>query len=275
MQIRTESFSNERMPGSLDKKSHSSCKAKGHNSDGAISRNSLNATPAGHQGQQQGSSTFKGARSLDRKPHNLWQVKGHGSDGVVPRNNENTTPAGHQGQQQANPSFGLESYLQGVGAKQWRALSKASSTAESSCDKQVEFSSVEAKVPINLDRSFMESADHLTDVSRLSLESAVENTHSNSRAEALESTEKEHYHNNNKFSECSTPSEDFDICPPKSDSVIKPSLFEKNREKRKEMKKSVDGPKGIILRSGMVLLKGYISSSEQVPTTFILNLHVR
>lgn len=273
--VGNDATSNERMAGSLDRKSHSSWKVRGHNSDSVVSRNNLNATHAGNHDQQQDSSTFTGANSLDRKPHSSWQVKGHSLDGVVSRINENATPTGWQGQQQDNPSFSGESYFRGRGAKQWRASSKASNTADSSCDEQAGFSSVEARVPINLDRSFMESVDNLADVSRLSLESAVENSHPNSGAEVLRSTEKEHDHKNNEYSECSTALETFDICPPKSDSLItlNPSLLAKNREKRNEMKNSIAGPKGIILRSGMVLLKGYISSSEQAKILKICRNH--
>ncbi|GAB2293230.1 hypothetical protein Dimus_027438 [Dionaea muscipula] len=60
----------------------------------------------------------------------------------------------------------------------------------------------------------------------------------------------------------------FDICPPpKAGShtvILKPSLLEKNREKRNVMKQSMEGPKGTVLRVGMVLLKKYISTAEQV-----------
>jgi hypothetical protein len=58
----------------------------------------------------------------------------------------------------------------------------------------------------------------------------------------------------------------FDICTPKQDGSgvkLKPSLFAKNREKRKEMKQE-SSSKGIELRPGMVLLKGYISLNDQI-----------
>ncbi|WJX66680.1 hypothetical protein P8452_51213 [Trifolium repens] len=57
----------------------------------------------------------------------------------------------------------------------------------------------------------------------------------------------------------------FDICTPKQDGSgvkLKPSLFAKNRQKRKEMKQ--ESSKGIELRPGMVLLKGYISLNDQI-----------
>ncbi|WJX71592.1 hypothetical protein P8452_55571 [Trifolium repens] len=57
----------------------------------------------------------------------------------------------------------------------------------------------------------------------------------------------------------------FDICTPKQDGSgvkLKPSLFAKNREKRKEMKQ--ESSKGIELRPGMVHLKGYISLDNQI-----------
>ncbi|XP_058773485.1 uncharacterized protein LOC131647633 [Vicia villosa] len=62
----------------------------------------------------------------------------------------------------------------------------------------------------------------------------------------------------------------FDICTPKQSEgkqsgrpvALKPSLFAKNREKRKEMKQS--SKEIVVLRPGMVHLKGYISKTDQV-----------
>ncbi|KAF7843636.1 Alkylated DNA repair protein AlkB [Senna tora] len=60
--------------------------------------------------------------------------------------------------------------------------------------------------------------------------------------------------------------EPFDICPPKKPGmvVLKPPLLVKNRERRNETKRNMDSISGTVLRPGMVLLKGYISSSDQV-----------
>ncbi|WJX71589.1 hypothetical protein P8452_55569 [Trifolium repens] len=55
----------------------------------------------------------------------------------------------------------------------------------------------------------------------------------------------------------------FDICTPGSGVKLKPSLFAKNREKRKEMKQE-SSSKGIELRPGMVHLEGYISLNDQI-----------
>ncbi|CAK8532417.1 unnamed protein product [Lathyrus sativus] len=57
----------------------------------------------------------------------------------------------------------------------------------------------------------------------------------------------------------------FDICTPKQSGgavALKPSLFAKNREKRKEMNQS--GKEIVFLRPGMVHLKGYISITDQI-----------
>lgn len=57
----------------------------------------------------------------------------------------------------------------------------------------------------------------------------------------------------------------FDICTPKQSGgvrVLKPSLFAVNRGKRNEMKQS--SKEIVLLRPGMVLLKGYISITDQV-----------
>ena len=65
-------------------------------------------------------------------------------------------------------------------------------------------------------------------------------------------------------SESSSVSFPFDICSPKASSVkLKPSLLVMNRERRNEMKRITESS-GRVLRPGMVLLRGYISLSDQV-----------
>ena len=66
--------------------------------------------------------------------------------------------------------------------------------------------------------------------------------------------------------ECQAVIEPFDICLNKIGTpvMLKPSLLAKNREKRNEIKRSTEGQKGDVLRSGMVLLKKYLSLSDQV-----------
>ncbi|XWS18786.1 hypothetical protein CRYUN_Cryun32bG0074700 [Craigia yunnanensis] len=66
--------------------------------------------------------------------------------------------------------------------------------------------------------------------------------------------------------ECQAVIEPFDICLTKigTSVMLKPSLLVKNREKRNEIKRSTEGQKGDVLRSGMVLLKKYLSLSDQV-----------
>ncbi|KAK8674654.1 hypothetical protein V6N13_032762 [Hibiscus sabdariffa] len=46
--------------------------------------------------------------------------------------------------------------------------------------------------------------------------------------------------------------------------MLKPSLLVKNREKRNEIKRSTEGQIGNVLRPGMVLLKKYLSITDQV-----------
>lgn len=65
----------------------------------------------------------------------------------------------------------------------------------------------------------------------------------------------------------------FDICLPKTGTIkLKPSLLEKNRVKRNDAKRAADGMNGRILRTGMVLLKNYLSLPEQVLLAFMLIL---
>ena len=72
-------------------------------------------------------------------------------------------------------------------------------------------------------------------------------------------------HKNLEHSEHSTMLDSFDLCPTKSEKTVmlKPSLLVQNREKRNEIK-SLEGQNGDVLRAGMVLLKSYISISDQV-----------
>ncbi|KAI3683891.1 hypothetical protein L1987_84406 [Smallanthus sonchifolius] len=58
----------------------------------------------------------------------------------------------------------------------------------------------------------------------------------------------------------------FDICPKKVSSVIKlkAPLHVMNREKRNQSKQAMKGQNIIILGPGMVLMKGYISSVDQI-----------
>lgn len=70
---------------------------------------------------------------------------------------------------------------------------------------------------------------------------------------------------NPEQSQCPAKDPPFDICPAKVKApvMLKPSLLVKNREKRNEMKRSLEGQKGTILRPGMVLLKSYLSKDDQ------------
>jgi len=72
-------------------------------------------------------------------------------------------------------------------------------------------------------------------------------------------------HNYSKHSEDSVVLP-FDICPPKTGTsvALKPGLFEKNSGRRTAIKHSMEGQNGIVLRSGMIHLKGYISLRDQV-----------
>ncbi|KAK2653492.1 hypothetical protein Ddye_013348 [Dipteronia dyeriana] len=57
----------------------------------------------------------------------------------------------------------------------------------------------------------------------------------------------------------------LDLCPPKKGSpfMLKPPLLVKNRQKRNEVKRATEGQIGSELRHGMVLLKNYLSVSDQ------------
>ena len=67
--------------------------------------------------------------------------------------------------------------------------------------------------------------------------------------------------------------EPFNICPVKTGTpvVLKPSLHSKNREIRKERMRAEEGQKGEVLKPGMVLLKSYISHSDQVLLLILLS----
>lgn len=69
-------------------------------------------------------------------------------------------------------------------------------------------------------------------------------------------------HRNPELSEHSA----FDLCPTKAGGCVtlKVPLLVQNRERRNEMKRSMEKQNGSVLQPGMVLLKGYLSPSEQV-----------
>nr|XP_023901263.1 uncharacterized protein LOC112013105 isoform X2 [Quercus suber]POE49818.1 alpha-ketoglutarate-dependent dioxygenase alkb [Quercus suber] len=73
-------------------------------------------------------------------------------------------------------------------------------------------------------------------------------------------------HKNLEHSEHSAMLDSFDLCPTKSEKtvILKPPLHVQNRERRKEIKSSLEGQNGFVLRAGLVLLKSYISFSDQV-----------
>ncbi|KAL0009766.1 hypothetical protein SO802_004874 [Lithocarpus litseifolius] len=73
-------------------------------------------------------------------------------------------------------------------------------------------------------------------------------------------------HKNLEHSEHSAMLDSFDLCPTKSEKIVmlKPPLLVQNRERRNEIKSSLEGQNGVVLRAGMVLLKSYISFSDQV-----------
>ncbi|XP_011036495.1 PREDICTED: uncharacterized protein LOC105133990 isoform X5 [Populus euphratica] len=68
------------------------------------------------------------------------------------------------------------------------------------------------------------------------------------------------------YSEQRAVVEPFDICLPKTGTTLKlkPSLLVKNREKRNDVRRAAGGVNGQILRSGMVLLKNYLSLHDQI-----------
>lgn len=70
---------------------------------------------------------------------------------------------------------------------------------------------------------------------------------------------------NPEQSQCPAKDPPFDICPTKVKApvMLKPSLLVKNREKRNEMKRSLEGQKATVLQPGMVLLKSYLSKDDQ------------
>ncbi|KAJ9559180.1 hypothetical protein OSB04_013794 [Centaurea solstitialis] len=56
----------------------------------------------------------------------------------------------------------------------------------------------------------------------------------------------------------------FDICPKRCGFKLNTSLFAKNKERRNQLKRTMEGQNIKILRPGMVLMKGYISCDEQI-----------
>ncbi|XP_050383851.1 uncharacterized protein LOC126800522 [Argentina anserina] len=73
-------------------------------------------------------------------------------------------------------------------------------------------------------------------------------------------------HQKPELSEYKVVDPPFDLCPPKAGGtvILKTSLLEQNREKRNEIKRSTEQPSQIVLQSGMVLLRKFISSRDQI-----------
>ncbi|KAK9923799.1 hypothetical protein M0R45_032199 [Rubus argutus] len=73
-------------------------------------------------------------------------------------------------------------------------------------------------------------------------------------------------HQKPELSEHSAVDSPFDLCPTKAGIAVtlKPSLLVQNRERRNESKRSMEQPIEIVLQSGMILLKSFISPSDQI-----------
>ncbi|PRQ51631.1 putative DNA oxidative demethylase [Rosa chinensis] len=73
-------------------------------------------------------------------------------------------------------------------------------------------------------------------------------------------------HQKPELSEHKAVDSSFDLCPTKASGAVtlKTSLLVQNRERKNEIKRSMEQPIEIVLQSGMVLLKSYISTSDQI-----------
>ncbi|KAL9247254.1 hypothetical protein vseg_020704 [Gypsophila vaccaria] len=213
-----------------DDKSYSTGTTAGHNSGGRIHQT---VTPAGRQGR--GWSSFGSGNS---------SREGSGRQSTTSSRGSNASNFSRDEQ------FGLKSGQSRSGVKNVNKLSvdtvKGSSNGGTDCSA------------VNLDRMFMESLVHSHDVAQSSGESVPVKSCPEAKMPECSNSLPE-----NENSESQT--QKFDLCPPRNSSLVKlkPSTHVKNKAIRKEKERSISGPKGDILRSGMVLLKNYLSISEQ------------
>ncbi|XP_074268256.1 uncharacterized protein LOC141591724 [Silene latifolia] len=235
----------------------------------------------GNVGKSTPSSNAVEKNSGVEKSNSLGHAVEKNSGGGIYRN---VTPATRRGGGGGWSNFGSGNSSSGGNVGQSASSSNASSNASGfHPDERFGLGSGQlnlsgtAKAPskeasdrssVNLDRAFMESLVHPTEAAQLSGESMP--LKSCSEVKTQESTDSLRETEN---SEC--PIEKFDLCPPRKSSVIKlnASLMSTNREKRKEKERLSSGLQGDILRSGMVLLKNYLSISEQASILKICREH--
>lgn len=126
-------------------------------------------------------------------------------------------------------------------------------------------------LPLLSDLSLKEKTIHLHNESRIQTQTPVKYGITNMPAQtkgpqfgrsSLNKTGSE----NIEHSEHPGVIEPFNICSVKTGTsvVLKSPLHSKNREQRKERMRAQEGQKGEVLKPGMVLLKSYISLSDQV-----------
>ncbi|GMN75273.1 hypothetical protein TIFTF001_056674, partial [Ficus carica] len=107
----------------------------------------------------------------------------------------------------------------------------------------------------------MDDSPNKLDISCQQVENSLPLKHSDEDETGCKTTASDRKSGNSESSAVSVP---FDICPPKTGGVkLKPPLFVKNRESWNETKQTIEGLDRRSLRPGMVILKSYISPSDQ------------
>lgn len=216
-------------------------------------------------------STNDALECKDGTPPNRREAPKQPSPGSISRQSEHELTLGHS-YKQDRPSSGNSEGLSHMGINQHgqNPLETASSSSQPSGCSSASDSAHENHLPPLSDLSLKENTKSLQNESQIQtpIKYGINSMPFQNKGPQFEknSLSKTIGTGNIELSGHPGVVEPFDICPVKTGTsiVLKVPLLSKNREKRRESKRAEEGPKGDVISSGMVLLKGYISSSDQV-----------
>lgn len=201
-----------------------------------------------------------GDGSSTGKRNNLQQM----SQGSVPKNSENKPKLGSKTQQEWHSHGGKDGFANIVRSQQGRnspeSVGSRSKQLPDDLRHQAAPSNERASLEVDVESKLKKNSVHQVETQPLSVSATIFEPSSSKDPKSSAG------HKILEHSEHSTMLDSFDLCPTKSEKTVmlKPSLLVQNREKRNEIKSSLEGQNGDVLRAGMVLLKSYISVSDQV-----------
>lgn len=216
-------------------------------------------------------STNDALECKDGTPPNRREAPKQPSPGSISRQSEHELTLGHSYKQDRSSSGNNEGLSHmGINQHGQNPLETASSSSQPSGCSSASDSAHENHLPPLSDLSLKENTKNLQNESQIQtpIKYGINSMPFQNKGPQFEknSLSKTIGTGNIELSGHPGVVEPFDICPVKTGTsiVLKAPLLSKNREKRRESKRAEEGPKGDVISSGMVLLKGYISSSDQV-----------